>query len=186
MTAFLNYSSRRNDRSSKLNGAMTQQAIVPDIRRVVSNHHGIQFGVCYFVIFVICTFSNLVAAEVFRWVDSEGNVHFSDQPPPSSNPKKINLNAVNTDDSRESREKLNQVFAGETQAEKQQRLQQQALNKQRQAEQDKHCTKAKKELDKIQGPVTFVDNQGNPVEVSERERQRRAAQFAREVQKYCG
>ncbi|MDH3637473.1 MAG: DUF4124 domain-containing protein [Gammaproteobacteria bacterium] len=47
------------------------------------------------LVIVGCLFTSLVSAEVFRWVDADGRVHFGDQPPAVSEAGRVELR-INT------------------------------------------------------------------------------------------
>jgi hypothetical protein len=60
------------------------------------------------------------SAEVYRWTDEHGRVHFSDKPPRDQQAENISdeTRSVNVDTSSAERKKLNQLFAPETAEEK--------------------------------------------------------------------
>lgn len=124
-------------------------------------------------------------AEVYRWVDSDGNVHFGDRPPAKSQPAKeisADLENNNIDSSRKQRQGLNSTFAKETKSEQQQKQRQQQENQQAQ---NKRCQKARYRLRVYDGPVVLVDKQGKDLKLTEVERRKREQAARAEVQKYC-
>ena len=112
-----------------------------------------------------------VAAEVYRWVDAEGKTHYSD--------KKADKHAAditaevsqqNIDTSIEEQRKLQQIFRPENAADRAYYRQQQ-LQQQPDAEMIKHCNEQRKYLNNIKGRVQFIDEQGQMIKVTEKQRQ---------------
>jgi hypothetical protein len=100
---------------------------------------------------LLCS-TTLVFADVYRWVDSQGRVQYSDQPPPGSNAKKVtNKPATGTQGSgAKSYQDQDQEFRKrrveeEEAAKKQTTADQQAKTTQ------KNCAEAKSQLSLLQG-----------------------------------
>lgn len=117
------------------------------------------------------TYSQSVSAEVYRWVDAQGKTHYSD--------KKADKHAAditaevsqqNIDTSIEEQRKLQQIFRPENAADRAYYRQQQ-LQQQPDAEMIKHCNEQRKYLNNIKGRVQFIDEQGQMINVTEKERQ---------------
>ncbi|MEX1032140.1 MAG: DUF4124 domain-containing protein [Cellvibrionaceae bacterium] len=129
-----------------------------------------------------------VPAEIYRWTDENGKVHFSDRPPRDRQAEDISDRArsVNVDSSGEERQKLNQLFAPESEEEKQLREDKdQALAAQREQRQ-RNCDKARRELKFFQEERFYrVDEQGNGSDVSEQERERIIADLSATIQRHC-
>ncbi|MDX2348934.1 MAG: DUF4124 domain-containing protein [Porticoccus sp.] len=124
-------------------------------------------------------------AEIYRWVDSDGKLHFSDQPPEdtvTSEEVSSKMAPINRDSSTNETEKLQQVFQEET-------AEEQAFQKQKQQRQNestkKVCQQAKNKLRVLTGRVYFEDDDGNEVIISEEQREQRASQLAKEIRRYC-
>jgi hypothetical protein len=127
-------------------------------------------------------------AEVYRWTDENGRVHFSDKPPRDRPAENISdkTRSVNVDTSSAEREKLNKLFAPETPEEK--RLHQQRQNQaMAQAEQRRvQCDKARRELRFFREERFYwVDEEGNPSNASEQERQQMVDRLSAAIEQHC-
>lgn len=129
-------------------------------------------------------------AELYRWTDEDGKVHYSDRKPaPDGEETKVEdigdqLTPVNIDESHKQRQALNRVFAEDktgARTQRQQNRQQQARERERQAQ----CRKARRYLRDISGPVAFVDKDGKDLKVSERERREHQAEMEALIRKHC-
>lgn len=113
----------------------------------------------------------MVSAEVYRWVDAEGKTHYSDKKS-AKNAADITaeVNQQNIDTSIEEQRKLQKIFRPENDADRAYHRQQQ-LRKQPDAEMIQHCNEQRKYLHQIKGRVQFIDEQGQIIKVTEKERQ---------------
>lgn len=132
--------------------------------------------------------SSVVSAEIYRWVDAQGKIHFSDHPPEEqlgSEEISSKLSPLNRDSSSTETKKLRQVFQQETPEEvalqQQQKIQQQNQDQKKQS----ICQKARNRLASIQGPVYFFDDDGKQMMVSESEREQRAQKLQQEIHHLC-
>ena len=130
--------------------------------------------------------ANAGADGLYRWVDADGQVHFGDRPPQSAKAEDIGgkLRPINSADAPAAPQK---AARGGQQA----KLQQQYESRQRQEAQQQRqqmaqaCRQAQRDLHILQGRVMFVDANGKEVKITERERQQRAAQLQRDIQRLC-
>lgn len=130
----------------------------------------------------------LSQAAIYRWVDENGKVHFSDkQPENNATAQDISgeLRPLNNDSSTTETEKLKAVFQGETPEEK-------AFNSRQQLEHEKQrllkqqaCQKARNQLSIMRGRVAFEDAEGHEIIISEEERQQQAKRLERQVELRC-
>ncbi|WP_438957744.1 DUF4124 domain-containing protein [Porticoccus sp.] len=142
--------------------------------------------VCLLVLLLCLT--PLSQAAIYRWVDENGKIHFSDkQPENNATAQDISgeLRPLNNDSSTTETEKLKAVFQGATPEEK-------AFNARQKAEQEKQylhkqrdCQKARNQLRVLRGRVAFEDTEGNEIIISEEERQQRAKQLEQQIQIHC-
>lgn len=129
--------------------------------------------------------SHAVFAEVYRWTDDEGNVHYSD--------RKLTANAEditakvkihNIDTSQAEQKKLQQIFRAENDADREFYRQQQELNKPSK-ELIEYCKNIRTHLRNISGRVQLVDEDGKEVRFTERERQAHAQEMQQRVNDRC-
>ncbi|MEX2963335.1 DUF4124 domain-containing protein [Microbulbifer sp. TYP-18] len=125
------------------------------------------------------------ADQLYRWVDSEGRVHFSDRPPKNADADNIagQLRSINSIDATDTR--------GTSPSRRQAQLQQEyATRQQTQRQQERHrranaCRKARERLRILQGRVAFIDEKGREVVITERERQQQAQRLQGEIARVC-
>ena len=108
-----------------------------------------------------------VQAEVYRWTDSAGKVHYSDKKPAE---KAENISSKikqqNIDTSTAEREKLETIFRKENDADRAYKRQQ----SQKPLAEIRQCQEAREYLKVIDGRVQFLDENGGMVKVTEEER----------------
>ncbi|MDE1463144.1 DUF4124 domain-containing protein [Spartinivicinus poritis] len=126
-------------------------------------------------------------SELYKWVDKQGNVHYSDKPPANAQQQseKVEVKVQNTDfnyldeNAKRKQQQINRNRA----IQKQQQDRQQVKKKENPRE--KACREAKQRLSVLQGRVVFVDKKGNELKVTEKERQQRAKVLEQQIKKYC-
>lgn len=128
-----------------------------------------------------------IAQELYRWVDEDGKVHFGDRPPAEAKAQSIakeKLKPVNgaAPTRREDFPDLDR----EKQIEQEYRAKQQARQSRAEQQRDIACSRVRKQLKILQGPVYFVDAEGRESTISERQRQEQARKLAAEVRRLCG
>ncbi len=126
-------------------------------------------------------------SEMYKWVDKQGNVHYSDKPPANAQQKseQVEVKVQNTDFNyldAEAKRKQQQIRRNKA-IQKQQQNRQEA--KKKEDPREKACQNAKQRLSKLQGRVVFVDKDGKELKVTEKERQQQEKQLAEQIKKYC-
>lgn len=126
-------------------------------------------------------------AELYRWTDADGRTHYSDRKPVAEGDEEVEaiedqLTPVNIDESHRDRQALNRIFSEEDEQPQQQDQQQQ---RQKQQAREQQCREARRYLRDISGRVAFLDEDGNDMKISERERQERQAEMERLIEQYC-
>lgn len=128
------------------------------------------------------------AAEVYRWTDENGRVHFSDKPPRDGQAENISdeTRSVNVDTSRAERKKLNQLFAPETPEEKRLRQQGESQSTAQAEKRRVECENARRELRFFREERFYwVDDEGNAANASEQERQQMIDRLSTVIQQHC-
>ncbi len=125
-------------------------------------------------------------AEVYKWKDAQGRVHFGDRPPETRQAENIteDTQKVNISTDLSSPKMIENLERGREQAKRQSY---QAYKKQvnRQPSLDSRCRVAKARLDKMQGRVIFYDGKGKALKVSEKERQKMALKLEKDISQHC-
>ena len=134
------------------------------------------------------SFTNITAyAEVYRWVDEQGNVHFGDKVHANKQAKDISqdVKLKNLDHSAKRTLQTLQQIDLRQQAQATEIQQKQSQSDPRAEQRARQCQDAERRLRILQGPVAFYDDNNQPVKVTESERQQRADSMAKLVKKYC-
>jgi len=131
----------------------------------------------------LLSFSIDVTAEVYRWVDKNGKVHYTDKKPaPDAENITKEVNKQNLDSSSREIERINQMHREDEQAA---RAAQQRQAEARAQAMRAPCAEAKTRLKKMKGYVTFIDENGKVVTVTEKERQEKVAELERDIRANC-
>jgi len=131
--------------------------------------------------------NNLSYAEVFRWIDEQGNVHFGDKAHANKQAKDISqdVELKNLDHSAKRTQQTLQQIDLRQQAQATETQQKQSQTNSGAEQRARQCQDAERRLRILQGPLVFLDENKQPVKVSENERQQRADSLAQLVNKYC-
>lgn len=134
------------------------------------------------VLGLIVLFSSSVHAEVFRWTDANGKVHFGDQKPKATAENITEkVKKTNVDTSTSEHKKLETLFRKENDADREYQQQKAQPNQ----ELLQQCAEAKEYLNKINGRVQFLDDNGKPIHISETERQQRVKEWQQIIKDTC-
>jgi hypothetical protein len=122
-------------------------------------------------------------AEVYRWVDKDGKVHYTDRKP-AANAENItkDVNKQNLDSSSREIARINQMHREDEDAA---RIEQHKHEQARAQAMQAPCAAAQTRLRKMKGRVVFVDKAGKAVTVTEKERQEKVAELERYISNNC-
>jgi hypothetical protein len=136
----------------------------------------------------LCVIALNTHAEIYRWVDKEGKVHFTDKKPaPEAENITKTVKSHNTDTSSSELQKLTLMREQEEKERREKmRREQEALKPEREKQRQVYCQKQKERLRNISGYVVFVDDKGKAVPVTEKERQQKVADLKQVIQETCG
>ncbi len=141
-----------------------------------------------FIAISLLIFIPTVQSEIYRWTDTDGKIHFSDQPPEDSTLSEEvsqTMPPINRDASSEETKKLQLIFQGETPEEQNYHRQQKVQQRRQDQITKRACDQAKYNLKVLKGRVYFEDAQGNEIIVTEEQREQRAQQLEGEITKHC-
>lgn len=134
------------------------------------------------------------AGEMYRWVDKDGKVHFSDQPPPGDAkqtkqlavPKTETFSEPPSDSAADQAARMRQT-AEAMRADRDARQQQKAETAANKAKQQKLCLAAKAELDRFEraGRKFMVDENNERREMSDAEHKSIESELRGDVAKNC-
>ena len=139
------------------------------------------------VLFIVLPLHTPLAA-MYKWVDEEGNVSYSDQPPPDANPQEIEKKSYGISDE-ESQEQLEEL-GEKANAAKQERdinADVAAQQAERNATIKKNCEIARQNLELLtsQSRVTLEGEDGNPYFLTDEDKQSKTLDARAGVDRYC-
>ena len=123
-------------------------------------------------------------ADVYRWTDAQGKVHFGDNKPKAAVPADNiteQVKKTNRDTSGDEHEKMAQLFRKQNAADREYQQQQATPD----PELLKRCAEARKYLATISGRVQFLDDDGKPIPVTEEMRSKRVNEVKKTISNYC-
>jgi hypothetical protein len=121
-------------------------------------------------------------AEVYRWTDANGKVHFGDKKAGASAENITEkVNKINVDTSTAEHQKLESIFRKENDADREYKQQQARPDPERL----RQCAQAKNYLNTISGRVYFVDKDGKEVKVTEEQRKQRVKDMQQQINEHC-
>ncbi|WP_444943115.1 DUF4124 domain-containing protein [Microbulbifer sp. ZKSA006] len=131
------------------------------------------------------------SAEMYRWVDENGRVHFSDRPPADAEAQNVSgelapINAIGSGSNRQPSSTATVKSGVSRKMDEEYRNRQLREKQQRQEKRQAACDDARSNLEAVQGRVVFIDDNGKEVRRSERQRQQIAEKLEREINRYCG
>ncbi|MEH6357790.1 MAG: DUF4124 domain-containing protein [Pseudomonadales bacterium] len=131
--------------------------------------------------------NNAAYAEIYRWVDEQGKVHFGDKVNGNQQAKDISqdVKLKNLDHSAKRTEQSLQQIDLRQQAQTTETQQKQSQTSPKAEQQARQCQVVKERLRIMQGRVAFLDENGHHVKVTEKERQQRAVTLREQVNKLC-
>lgn len=130
-----------------------------------------------------------VQAEVYKWVDAQGRVHYGDRPT-TNDADKVKIkdqNVSGQSDQPASRHELQQRFLRARAEERREKQQARAEEKQKKAQAKRNCEQAKKEYDKYRfaGGLYVKGKDGERQYLSFKEREEYEKSLAAKVKKWC-
>ncbi len=127
----------------------------------------------------------LTHAEIYRWIDENGNVRFSDRKPAEQESEDLTeqLGTVNVTESQGAGDYG--AFLPETPQEKAADAQKKQEKQREVARRQKDCARTRANLKKIQGPVYFERSDGTQYDITQEERARREEKLRQAIKKFC-
>ena len=131
----------------------------------------------------------LAQAEVYRWVDENGGVHFSQRPPQQGDYQEQKLRVAPPADPEAARARVDKLIERQKNAEEAKRQhQKEAAEAAKKREiQQQNCNKARQHLDGLLArPRVLMRNpDGTMTRLSEEERQARIAETRKRIEEFC-
>lgn len=145
------------------------------------------------LIIVTLLLQSPVFAEIYKWTDSSGEVHYTQTPPPGGISSQVIQGApppAESDETiRQEQQKLQERLDA-MEERRAQREEEEAIEKQRQELSkinEKNCITAKNNLAKLQqgGIKRYLTPEGEVIRLTDEDRQRRITEAQKQVEQYC-
>ena len=133
--------------------------------------------------------TNPVYAEVYKWVDEDGNVIYGDKPVSKDKADKVEIKkAPKQDASIKERQKKQQKLLNVLQDERDEKIAAEEEEQKRIAEQEQECTRVRKELNEMKR-ASFLyeetDDPNNPKIISDEEREAEQERYENFLNENC-
>ncbi|WP_317929975.1 DUF4124 domain-containing protein [Halioxenophilus sp. WMMB6] len=134
---------------------------------------------------VLAAMPGYLNAQIYRWVDDNGKVHYSDRKPETNRADDVSddLGTINVTASEPVQARGRDL--PETEAERAVRESEEREAQKASAAKQKQCAIARDSLRKISGPVYFERPDGSTYEITEEERAEREGQLRQAIDRYC-
>ncbi|MCF6209589.1 MAG: DUF4124 domain-containing protein [Gammaproteobacteria bacterium] len=139
---------------------------------------------------LLCATTSTLAGKVYKWTDSEGNIHYGERPP-STQAKEVDIhkappssrNALPAGNSLQETNKLLVTL----QKERQQKAEKKATAEKERKAREANCSRSKRRLAgyRIGGRIYEIDEQGERSYLSDSDIQQRLEATQKEVGKWC-
>ena len=133
-----------------------------------------------------------VSAEIYKWVDDEGNVHYGEKPPNTPTDRAVENIKIKDDVSTSDNQRANETFKekskslDENRKKRKKEKEDVEIKKEELAKMKAHCEEAKKNLTNYQYPkVSFVEDDGTVRSLGEEERQEGMKEAEKIVGEVC-
>lgn len=158
------------------------------MKRLIHHHRSIH-TLPRLAVLALLLFPLLGQAQIYRWVDENGKVNFSDRPQPSQKIEEIQINTQkNAYGGGQVLERQRGLLDQYQQQDKQRAEEKQQKEKEKAAEKaiQRACINAKDKLRQFDGSSIYrLDDQGERIYYSEEERAQRISELKNAVQKHC-
>lgn len=137
------------------------------------------------ILLLVLALPSLAMAQIYRWVDAQGNVHFESRPRPGAEPVDVRPQVVERDEATRDREARSERFFEARRQEQQQA--DQAAHEQR-AQREQACRQWREELASLSrgGRYFRTDAKGERVYYSEEDVGAARRQLAGRIKAGCG
>lgn len=129
-------------------------------------------------------------AEMYTWKDAEGRTHFGDKPPPEVREQAEEIEAKaykpgSDEKTREVYQRTNRMFDAKDKIQRDAQQQQDENAARNEEARKAGCREARDRARQLNGPVLFVDDEGNPVKTTDADRKLRLQETQDWIAKNC-
>jgi uncharacterized protein DUF4124 len=132
-------------------------------------------------------FQSTVSAEMYKWIDEDGNTHYTQSPPPGDiQPDIIKAPPKVDSDSAIKSIKAREKKADELADNRKKSAEEAVKAEEKAAKKKEHCERSKAQLVKYQRPrISTMDEEGNVIRSTEEERQAGIKRIEEQIKKAC-
>lgn len=142
---------------------------------------------CLALMALVLSFS--VHAQIYKWVDENGQTNYSQQPPASGEAQQIDVPPPPTIDTEQAQQEVDELIEQQEAAEQaEQEAQQQARQEaEQQAIREENCRIARQNLEQYQNNPgrRVIDEDGNVTRLREEVRQQKMQEFQQQIDEFC-
>ncbi len=137
------------------------------------------------LLLLVLSLPSLAGAQIYRWVDPQGNVHFESQPRPGAEAMKVRPQVIERDDATRSREARSERFFG---ARRQEQQQAEQVAREERAQREQACRQWREKLAGLSrgGRYFRTDAKGERVYYSDKEIGAARQQLTGRINAGCG
>lgn len=125
---------------------------------------------------------------MYKWVDSEGNTHYTQQPPLGDIEAETIKSVVPNKDTESAQAEINRKKekADKLRKDRQDKAKDEALRKENEAIQEENCKRSKQQVSTYSRPRGLIEQEdGSRIRIPEEQRQEGLAKAKEMVEKYC-
>lgn len=142
-------------------------------------------GFTHLLLILLLWAAENACSEVYRWIDTDGKVHYSDKKPKvAAEDITADVSKQNLDESSAEQRKLQTLFRPENDADREHYRKQQS-QAQPTAENARNCRKSRELLHILSDRVQLLDSQGKEVRFTEKDRQQKVKDVQDYLEKNC-
>lgn len=131
----------------------------------------------------------VLQAEIYKWVDEQGNTHYGERPPQYGNANEVTIRKGPSapDPVLERHRQRQQKFLDVLQQEREEKKAKQNRKRREREEREMRCYRSKDELETYRsaGSLYEYDGQGNKVYLNDVEREKAIKRVEEDVRRYC-
>jgi len=140
-----------------------------------------------FIIFLLYLHADFAFAEIYKWMDEQGRVHYGDRPLANSTEMEIDNAKKSNVKISQSREESRQRLLNAYDEDNKRKAEEKAKSKNQKKELARRCSRSKDRLKSYERAryLYTVDKDGNRIAMSNEERDKATSRVKKNINKYC-
>ena len=139
------------------------------------------------IMLCLLSLSTVAGAEIFKWVDEQGRIHYGDKPVENSESITVDTDKKGNMNTGPSREEKRKRLLDAMQEDNERNQKEEKKNKEKKQKQKRKCLWAKDRLQRLERASYMydLDSKGNKVIASNEQRSTKTEQLRKSIKKYC-